>query len=185
VKSASPKRSLLGRLIRFLVLSLTALFLLVLIALGVLAYYEGQTSTFQAEYLARLGKSLHFELKSGANPAFSISQAGPDAVRLGYSRIKDWTPPLLNQGFQISHQARISTQMQDVVDRGLFFPYHEKIQAGLNILDQHGEPQYGGLFPTRIYPNFDAVPSLVRDTLLFIENRELLDLAHPKKNPAV
>lgn len=185
MKSASPKRSLLGRLIRFLVLGLTALFLLVLIALGVLAYYEGQTSTFQAEYLARLGKSLHFELKSGANPAFGVSQAGPYDVRLGYSRIKDWAPPLLDQGFQISHQARISTQMQDVVDRGLFFPYHEKIQAGLNILDQHGEPQYGGLFPTRIYPNFDAVPSLVRDTLLFIENRELLDQAHPKKNPAV
>ncbi|MBZ0106001.1 MAG: transglycosylase domain-containing protein [Sulfuricella denitrificans] len=159
--------------------------LLGLIAVGVLAYFEGQTSTFQAEYLARLGKSLHFELKSGPNPEFRVGQAGPYDERLGYSRIRTWTPRLLEQGFQVSQQARVSPQMEDLIDRGLFVPYHEKPQAGLNILDQNGARQYGGLFPARIYPNFDAVPSLVRDTLLFIENRELLDQAHPKKNPAV
>lgn len=173
------------RLLRFFAYSLAAFLVLALIALGVLAYYEGQTSTFQAEYLARLGQSLRFELKSGANPAFDVAQAGPYDERLGYSRIKDWTPRLLEQGFQISQQARISDPMQDLAGRGLFLPYHEKTQAGLNILDQDGARLYGGLFPTRIYPNFDAVPALVRDTLLFIENRELLDQAHPKKNPAV
>jgi membrane peptidoglycan carboxypeptidase len=185
VESGTSKSSLFRRLIRFIVLSLAVLFLLALIVLGVLTYYEGQTSTFQAEYLARLDKSLRFELKSGSSPAFNVSQAGPYDERLGYSRIKDWTPRLLEQGFQVSQQARISAQMQDLVERGLFVPYHEKTQAGLNILDQDGARLYGGLYPTRIYPNFDAVPALVRDTLLFIENRELLDQAHPKKNPAV
>lgn len=185
MESSPPKRSLFRRLTRFFAFSFTALFVLALIALGVLAYFEGMTSTFQAEYLARLGKSLRFELKNGPNPAFNVAQSGPYDERLGYSRIKDWTPRLLEQGFQVSHQAQISAQMQDLIDRGLFAPYQEKIQAGLNILDQNGIQQYGGLFPTRIYPNFDAVPSLVRDTLLFIENRELLDQAHPKKNPAV
>ncbi|MDO8892229.1 MAG: transglycosylase domain-containing protein [Sulfurimicrobium sp.] len=183
--SGTPKRSILRRLIRFFVLGLAAIFFLALIVLGVLAYYEGQTSTFQAEYLARLGKSLRFELKSGPNPEFNVTQAGPYDERLGYSRIKGWTPRLLEQEFQISHQARISTQMQELIDHDLFAPYHEKTQAGLNILDQAGARQYGGLFPSRIYPNFDAVPALVRDTLLFIENRELLDQAHPKKNPAL
>ncbi len=185
MESGTPKHSILRRLIRFLALGLAAILLLSLIVLGVLAYYEGQTSTFQAEYLARLGKSLRFELKSGPNPEFNVAQAGPYDERLGYSRIKAWTPRLLEQGFQVSHQARISTQMQELIDHGLFVPYHEKTQAGLNILDQAGARQYGGLFPTRIYPNFDAVPALVRDTLLFIENRELLDQAHPKKNPAL
>ncbi len=185
MESGTPKRSILRRLIRFLALGFSAIFLIALIALGALAYYEGQTSTFQAEYLAQLGKSLNFELKSGPNPAFNVIQAGPYDERMGYSRIRDWTPRLREQGFQVSHQARISTQMQDLIDRGLFAPYREKNQAGLNVFDQHGEPQYGSLFPTRVYRNFDAVPSLVRDTLLFIENRELLDQANPKKNPAV
>ncbi len=185
MESGTPKRSLVRRLLRFLVFSLLALVLLALITLGALAYYEVQTSTFQAEYLARLGQSLRFELKNGANPAFTVTQAGPYDERLGYSRIKGWTPRLLQQGFQVSQQARISPQMQDLAGRSLFLPYHEKTQAGLNILDQDGARLYGGLYPTRIYPNFDAVPALVRDTLLFIENRELLDQAHPKKNPAV
>lgn len=185
MESGTPKRSLLRRLIRFLALGLAALFVLALIVLGALVYYEGQTSTFQAEYLARLGKSLRFELKNGPNPKFDIGQAGPYDERMGYSRIRIWTPRLIEQGFQVSQQAQVSPEMQDLVDRGLFVPYYEKTQAGLNILDQNGARQYGSLFPTRIYPNFDAVPSLVRDTLLFIENRELLDQAHPKKNPAV
>lgn len=179
------KPSRLRRLLRIFFISLTLLLLLALLVAGGFAYHEAQTSNYQAEYLSRLGKSLNFELETGPNPALNIPQAGPYDVRMGYSRIKDWTPRLREQGFVINAQAWISPQMQNLIDRRLFAPYREKSQAGLNILDQHGERLYGGLFPTRIYLNFDAVPALVRDTLLFIENRELLDQANPKKNPAL
>ena len=177
--------SRLRRLIRCFLLGFAPLILIALLAAGGFAYHEAQTSNFQAKYLARLGKSLSFELENGPNSALDIPQSGPYDTRLGYSRLKDWTPRLKEQGFLVSAQARISPQMQDLIDRRLFAPYREKSQAGLNILDQRGERLYGRLFPTRIYPNFDAVPALVRDTLLFIENRELLDQAHPKKNPAL
>ena len=40
-------------------------------------------------------------------------------------------------------------------------------------------------YPERIYPGFEAVPALVVDTLLFIENRELLDPAAARRNPAI
>ena len=43
----------------------------------------------------------------------------------------------------------------------------------------------GPIFPARVYEHFESIPSVVTDSLLFIENRDLLDLAHPKKNPAV
>ena len=75
--------------------------------------------------------------------------------------------------------------MKELVEQGLFIPYVEKSQAGLEITAGDGEQLYRPIFPARVYEQFESIPSVVTDSLLFIENRDLLDLAHPKKNPAV
>ena len=75
--------------------------------------------------------------------------------------------------------------MEELVEQGLFIPYREKSQAGLEITADNGEPLYRAAFPARVYEDFQSVPSVVANSLLFIENRELLDLTQPKKNPAV
>jgi membrane peptidoglycan carboxypeptidase len=72
-----------------------------------------------------------------------------------------------------------------VVDAGLFTIYDEKTQAGLRILDRDNRVLFSSNYPTRVYPYFEAIPPLVLSTLLFIENRELLDERHPHLNPAV
>lgn len=161
------------------------LLLVALVVAGVLAFREAETSNYQARYLTRLNKELHYEMKPGPNSTLHIPQAGPYDERLGYSRLQAFIPRLAQHGFEVSAQARISPRMQELVDRGLFVPYREKTQAGLNIADASGQPLYKALFPERIYSGIEAVPPLVLNSLLFIENRELLDADHPRKNPAV
>jgi membrane peptidoglycan carboxypeptidase len=94
-------------------------------------------------------------------------------------------PRLAEQGFQISAQARLSPRMQELVDLGIFVPYREKSQAGLLVTDSSGQPFFKALFPGRVYENFAAVPPVIANSLLYIENRDLLDPGHARKNPAV
>ncbi|MDD1623916.1 MAG: transglycosylase domain-containing protein, partial [Methylococcaceae bacterium] len=44
---------------------------------------------------------------------------------------------------------------------------------------------FNAVYPTYGYPNFQAIPPLVLNTLLFIENRELLNEEHATVNPAI
>lgn len=158
---------------------------LALVILGILFFRETESSAFQADYLSRLAKDLRWTIKSGPNPALSISQAGPYDERLGYSRLPAMIPRLAGQGFQVSAQARLSPRMQELIDLGLFVPYREKSQAGLLVTDSSGRPFFKALFPGRVYENFAAVPPIVANSLLYIENRDLLDPSHARKNPAV
>ncbi len=150
-----------------------------------LLYREAQTSAYQARHLSELASELRWEVQAGPSGASHPPQAGPYDVRLGYSRLPELVQHLRARGFQVKAQARVSPRMKEVVERGLFVPFREKSQAGLEIIDAYGQPLHRSVFPARIYPDFEAVPALVSQSLLFIENRELLDDAHPMKNPAV
>ena len=166
----------------------TVVVALVLIALGAGAfvlYREAETSEYQARHLSQLAAELRWEVQPGPHGAPHPAQAGPYDVRLGYSRLPDVLQQLNNRGFQVKAQARISPRMKEVIEQGLFVPYREKSQAGLEVTDANGHSLHRAVFPARVYADFEAIPPLVTDTLLFIENRELLDSEHPRKNPAV
>jgi membrane peptidoglycan carboxypeptidase len=55
----------------------------------------------------------------------------------------------------------------------------------LLILDRDREPLFSARYPQNIYHTFEGVPPLVVHTLLFIENRKILDDESPYQNPAV
>ena len=173
------------RLFKYLLFPVLAFLLLAFVVLAILAYREAETSAFQAHYLSRLAGELRYEVKNGPNPGLRMPQAGPYDVRLGYSRLPAMIQRLEKNGFEVGAQARLSPRMQELIDHGLFAPYREKTQAGLSIFDANGQALYQARFPARIYKRFEAVPPLLVDSLLFIENRELLDLKHTRKNPAV
>ena len=181
----NPEISVVKRTLKPLPLGVLALLVIASSIAAFLVYREIETSAFQAGYLARLSKDLRWEMKSGVNAGLHIPQAGPYDVRLGYNRLPELLPHLTEQGFQVKAQARISPRMQALVDMGLFVPYREKSQAGLEIVAGNGQPLYRVIFPNRAYKNFASVPPLVANSLLFIENRELLEPDHPKKNPAI
>ena len=173
------------RALKFLALAVLILFLAALSIAIFLLYRETETSAYQARELAQLANSLSWEVKSGPSGDPYFPQSGPYDVRLGYSRLPGLLHNLVVNGFYVHAQARASARMKELVAEGLFIPYHEKSQAGLEITGDRGQPLYRATFPARVYENFESVPSLVTDSLLFIENRELLDSTHPKKNPAI
>jgi membrane peptidoglycan carboxypeptidase len=178
----------LRRTLEFLALAFLFL-LLVVVALAIfLIHREVETSAYQAHHLAKLAEDLRWEVEEGAaDPAEAalLTQAGPYDLRMGYSRLPEMLQNLTKHGFYVSAQARLSPRMREVAQEGLFLPYHEKSQAGLQINGDRGKLLYRAVFPMRAYENFAAIPSIITNSLLFIENRELLDATRPKKNPAI
>ncbi|MBP1152351.1 transglycosylase domain-containing protein [Methylocaldum sp. RMAD-M] len=171
-----------GALFRITVWS-TAGALLALTAIYI--FQEIKTSDFQSRYFSSIDEHLRFQVEPGGSAAIRYPSAGPYDERLGYTALPSFQQRLRNLGFSITAQARFSPELLRVVDKGFYATYFEKIQAGLTIFDRDSEVLFSKTYPTRIYPDFDAIPPLVIKTLLFIENRELLDDRYPHLNPAI
>jgi membrane peptidoglycan carboxypeptidase len=158
--------------------------LLFLAAAGVTAY-ELIASPLQAMFLSDYAARLTFHDVPGPSDQIRFPKYGPSDVRFGYTRIPEYVSRLTKEGYSVTSQARISDEMADLDKFGLFLPYREKSVAGLTLEDCAGTPYYQFRQPHRAYPDFKSIPAVVANTLLFIENRELLDPNHPQRNPAV
>lgn len=152
-------------------------------ALAVLG--EVRTSRLQARALARFASGLTVTLRDGPNPDARFPAEGPYDVRLGYVAIPDRLKALTADLYTVEMQAVVSPRFDAFTADGGFAVYREKTQAGLTLLDRGGAVLYAARYPERVFGGFEEVPPLVVDTLLFIENRELLDNAQPRRNPAV
>ncbi len=159
--------------------------LMVLVALGFAAAKEIRTSALQARQLSRLAHDLTYRLEPGPSQAMVYPGAGPFDRRLGYSDLGTFLPRLLKRGYVIESQVQFSPALMSYAGHGLFVPYPEKIQAGLSITDCRALPLYQFEYPQQLYSSFAAIPPLVVNSLLFIENRDMLDPAQPQANPAV
>ena len=155
------------------------------IVLGMLLVFELKTSYWQSLYLTKIASQATYRLEKGPNPEPFYPRHGPYDQRLGYTRIKAMVENLANNGFQIAEQTRFSKRFKQLADMGLFPPYPEKTRAGLTILDRNNTTIYSMYRPERVYESFDAIPEIVVKSLLFIENKEILDQTYPYKNPAV
>ncbi|MFA7941953.1 transglycosylase domain-containing protein [Pseudomonas brenneri] len=156
-----------------------------LIAAVVAANREMRTSYWQARELSRLAKTLSYQVQPGASDAIVYPGDGPFDKRLGYSALGEFLPRLIKRGYLIQQQARFSSALLDYSQHGLFIPYPEKIQAGLSITDCRAAPLYRFTYPQQAYQHFTDIPPVIVNSLLFIENRDLLDPALPQANPAV
>jgi len=147
---------------------------------------EVQTSRYQARYLSQISKQLSFKLENKASNSIRYPTHGPYDRRLGYTLLADQIERLQQVGFGISAQATASPMMTQLMDEyGLFPLYHEKNQAGLRLVDNYDQPLFAAAYPTYGYSNFDAIPPVILHTLLYIENRELLNDKYQNVNPAV
>ncbi len=158
---------------------------LAILVAAIIAAYELIASPFQAMLLAAYGKRLIYTSQPGPSDSIRFPESGPHDIRLGYARLPDITGRLLQNQYEIIRQARLAPEMVKLADLGLFLPYREKNSAGLQLLDCAGTPFFTARSPSQGYADFAAIPPVVANTLLFIENRELLDPNHPQRNPAV
>lgn len=161
------------------------LLLLVLAAAGGAAYYEAQTSYWQARYLPEYARRLTWEVQTGPSDAIRFPDKGPFDERLGYVRLPNMLERLQNGGLQIDQQVRFSPDLMRYLEAGFFLPYNEKARAGLEILDRNRQPMYRFHYPKRGFEHYEDIPQRMVSALLFIENRKLLNPEFPQVNPAV
>lgn len=160
--------------------------LVVLLPLVLLLRYELGTSHLQSHWLSSYTADLTYQTEAGPSASIRFPTRGPFNERLGYVAAPVAIDSLTQPGrFAISAQARVSERFARHMDRGFSPPYVPKQQAGLEVLDRHGSPLSSVRYPRHVYAAADSIPLLVRETLLFIENRSLLDRDHPLQNPAI
>ncbi|WP_082219520.1 transglycosylase domain-containing protein [Massilia sp. MB5] len=162
------------------------LLMLVLLSLGVWwLLQEVRTSAMQARFFSNLVGKLSYRVEAGPSQAIRFPHDSPYDERLGYANLPDYLGKLKSKDYVVTAQARFSPKMIELADMGLFATYREKTKAGLSIYDCRAEPLFSASYPERVYGSFDKTPQALVASLLFIENRELLDDTYPKRNPAV
>ena len=177
-----------GRRLRAILTSRRGKLLVVAAAVGgftvVLIGAELHTSWIQARVFTALAQAMTFELAHETAGGIA-SPAGPYDQRLGYTRLQVFTRRLTSRGYAVAGEARVSPPFHKAMARGLFPIFSEKTQAGLRVADRDDRTLYEARVPEHAYSRFDAIPPLVVDTLLFIENQSLLNTDRPHHNPAV
>lgn len=165
-----------------------SLIVIVVIALAIVArlvQIEIETSRLQARFLSELTRDVGYSVDEGASTRIRFPDSGPYDLRLGYALLPSFQARLLSRGFVVESQARVSDRMLSLADEHLFLPYDEKDQAGLSIVDSSGSPLFDVRYPHHAYGGFETIPPLVVQSLLFIEDRYLLDPNQPNRNPAI
>jgi membrane peptidoglycan carboxypeptidase len=165
-----------------------ALIILMLVLLSLLVYWtvqEVRTSNMQAHYFTQLVDKLSWRVEAGPSKDIRYPHDSPYDERLGYANMPDYLAKLKAKDYEITAQSRFSPKLVQLTDMGVFTTYREKTRTGLTIYDCRAQPLFTASYPERIYSGFDKTPMALVQSLLFIENRELLDNTHPKRNPAV
>ncbi len=152
---------------------------------GYLGWQELESSRWQSQWLSRYAADLDYTVKPGPSPRIQFPEDGPFDRRLGYVDLPNFIERLVQRNFRIEEQARFSRALLHYTSRGFFPPYPEESQAGLTINDCRGLPLYTNSYPRQYYERFEDIPPLVVMSLLFIEDRGLLDASRPNANPAV
>lgn len=157
----------------------------VFILVSGLAGFELRTSRLQSALLSGAAGRLTYSVAPGAGTSIRFPAGGPYDIRAGYAAQPAFVKRLTAHGFAVDAQARWSRPLARLVDAGFFPIYPVKSQVGLAVLDAAGRPLFASRHPRHAYRRFDAIPPLVAASLLYIENRELLQADHPYRNPAV
>ena len=147
--------------------------------------WELKDSWIEAALFGAADRHISYHLSEGQSPSIHYPGDGPYDWQLGYARIPAFLPRLEAKGFRIEAQAHSSNLLASLTGIGLYPVYQQKDQAGLHIVDRAGRNLYSFDRPQRVYPSYASIPPMVVQTLLFIENRHMLDTKHPTRNPAV
>ena len=148
-----------------------------------LGLYEAETSWYQSRYFGDLADTQSYTLTNDIDAEAVMAPPGPYNVRYGYVDSHLLAEAAENNNFQLT--AQVIGQNAQIFDLDLPLIYREKDQAGLTLQDTTGEPFHTSFFPRQIYSSFEEVPVLLAQSLLFVENGELLEEQPLTQNPAI
>jgi membrane peptidoglycan carboxypeptidase len=146
---------------------------------------EARTSYLQSLVFSRFAQKMSVAVQPGPSDTIIFPKWGPYDERLGYVGLPSFIASLSAHDFAIERQAEWSPPLTRFVAQGGYAIYGEKPRAGLKLFDRDQNLLYQVSYPERAYPDFASIPPLVIDSLLFVENRDLLDPGNPRRNPAV
>ena len=156
-----------------------------LLLLGWAAVLEVRTSFVQAQLFARWAKKMTYTVSLGPNRDIRFPRGGPYDERQGYTKLPSFVAALRSDHFSIARQAKLSPAFNRFIADGGYAIYNEKARTGLTVLDRSGSPLYAAAYPERIYTDFNSIPPVVINTLLFLEDRSLLQQRYRDRNPAI
>jgi membrane peptidoglycan carboxypeptidase len=156
-----------------------------LLGIGVLTATEMKSSWIESRFFAAGASKASYKLAPGSSSSIRYPAAGPYDLQRGYATLPAYLNRLGGEGYSVQEQARDSDSALLLDRLGIYPIYHEKNQAGLDIVDDRGGSLYSFRDPQRSYRDFASIPPLVIHTLLFIENRHLLSEDEPYRNPAI
>jgi membrane peptidoglycan carboxypeptidase len=128
---------------------------------------------------------MSFAVRSGPNRTIRFPKWGPYDERLGYAGMPAFIASLSAHHFAVERQAEWSDALARFVDHGGYAIYEEKARAGVRLFDGDGNQLYGASYPQQTFADFGSIPPVVVESLLFVENRDLLDPHELRRNPAV
>ena len=166
-------------------LTLYLFLVLLILAATALLVFESRSAHFQSRELSRYAASLTYQVDPGPSERIIYPTDGPFDKRQGYAYLPLMLERLQQRDYRVTEQSRFSNELMAYSRRGLFPPFTEKSQSGLSISDCRGTPFYAFRYPQQGYADFASIPPQVVNSLLFIENRQLLDPTQPLANPAV
>ena len=147
--------------------------------------FELRNSWLESRVFQVADQHLTYRVADGPSNAIDYPAAGPYDWALGYARMPVFLLRLQTAGFHVDAQAEDSKFYSLLTRSGVYPIYPQKDQAGLQITDRDGGDLFAAAQPRQIYRAYADIPPLVVNTLLFIENRHMLDSSHPNRNPAV
>ena len=154
--------------------------LILLCALLALAIVdEVRTSRLQSSVLTRYAARLTYDIGAGPSSRIVFPSSGPHDQQLGYSRLPEFTHRLLLRGYRIAEQAQMSEATAQLAGFGIAPPYREKASGGLVVRGASGEVMFDARPGRLLFERYEDVPPLVVESLLFIEDRELLQDREP------
>jgi hypothetical protein len=156
-----------------------------LLTLFLLLSYEIKTSRFQAYFLSKIAKELTYSVKPGQSHHIFFPKTGPYNELHGYINLPSFLNRLTASEYVIESQSHFSDKLLQIVYKGFYTTYHEKPKSGLRIIDQNSNVLFSESYPERTYNHFKEIPSIIVESLLFIENKDLLDNKNPYINPSV
>lgn len=145
---------------------------------------EMQTSFVQSRFFHNIAEGRLFSRMRTSSPTVQAPAAGPYDERLGYTRSLEFRRRLTQErGYQVTGE----TQW---VERSIFgfnlYPiYNSNAQNGLRITDDTNTTVYSASYPSRSFESYDDIPPMLVNSLLFVENRELMRDHIGTWNPAI
>ncbi len=152
---------------------------------GALVSYELENSTLQARYFSQYIQQLDYELRPGPSPRIAFPSGGPFNQRRGYARLPELLGNLREHGFSITEQVQMNAELAQLIEGGIAPPYPEPSVAGLLVRTADGAVLRDARDDDRVFTSFAQIPDVIIESLLFIENKELLKADRPRHNPTL